>query len=116
MIKDSDNNTIEIAGDGNQDYQFSDEGDQGTCVSLKKPMGVWKNNKGYIYIADTEHHCIRRVDMETGIITTVAGTPDTPTSNDNPIGDGGIATSATLNKPRQVWADDAEAVFQIDRL
>ena len=47
-----------------------------------------------MYIADSNNHRVRKVTVSTGIITTVAGTGTASYS-----GDGGAATSATLNQP-----------------
>ena len=55
---------------------------------------------GNVYIADFLNHRIRKVS--TGIITTVAGTGTGSYS-----GDGGAATSATLNYPYDVAVDSA---------
>jgi DNA-binding beta-propeller fold protein YncE len=43
-----------------------------TQAHLGKPMGVWVDESGKIYIADTKHHRIRMVDTN-GIISTIAG-------------------------------------------
>lgn len=50
-----------------------------------------------LFIADTNNHCIRRIDVE-GTISLVAGTPTVAGFS----GDGGDATSALLNRPRGV--------------
>ena len=62
-----------------------------TCYSL--------HYLGNVYIADTYNHIIRKVDTS-GIITTIAGTRSAGFS-----GDGGAATSATLNYPFGVALD-----------
>jgi sugar lactone lactonase YvrE len=60
-----------VAGNGEAGY--SGDGGQATRASLTFPYGLALDQNGDIYIADTENHCIRRVDAGTGIITTVAG-------------------------------------------
>ena len=55
-----------------------------------------------MYIADTSNHCIRKVTVSTGIITTIAGTGSASYS-----GDGAAATSATLNLPIGVGLDSS---------
>ncbi len=55
-----------------------------------------------MYIADQNNQRIRKVTVSTGIITTFAGTGATSYS-----GDGGAATSATLNYPVGVTLDAA---------
>ena len=58
------------------------------------------SNIGNVYIADTFNHRIRKVTVSTGIISTIAGTGTYSYS-----GDGGAATSATLNGPQGVALD-----------
>ena len=53
-----------------------------------------------MYIADRDNDRIRKVTVSTGIITTIAGTGASSYS-----GDGGEATSATLNNPYGVAVD-----------
>ena len=87
-----------VAGNGSGDY--SGDGGQATLASLKKPGGVFVDSFGNIYIADTDNHRIRKVDGETGIITTVAGNGSGDYS-----GDGDLATLASLKKPGTVCLD-----------
>lgn len=44
-----------------------------TSTSLLGPQGVAVDCIGNVYIADNDHNLIRRVDVSTGIITTIAG-------------------------------------------
>ncbi len=55
-----------------------------------------------MYIADVNNNRVRKVTVSTGIITTIAGTGSSSYS-----GDGGAATSATLNGPQGVTLDSA---------
>ncbi len=58
---------------------------------------------GNVYIGDYYNQRIRKVTVSTGIITTFAGTGGTGSFS----GDGGQATSATLNYPVGVALDAA---------
>ena len=58
------------------------------------------SNIGNVYIADRSNHRIRKVTVSTGIISTIAGTGESSYS-----GDGGAATSASLNQPCGVAVD-----------
>ena len=71
-------------------------GDGGPAVhgQLASPHGSALDRHGNIYIADLKNDRIRRVDVATGIITTVAGTGEHGYS-----GDGGPATEAMLASP-----------------
>jgi len=78
-------------------------GDNGPAIGaqLAGPTGVASDAAGNIYIADSVNNVVRRVDVLTQNITTVAG-GGTPASGN---GDGGPATSATLSGPRGVVVD-----------
>ncbi len=62
----------------------------------------------YLYVADTDNGRVRRVDLQTHVITTVAGGGDVR-------GDGGPATSAKLRAPVDVDCDAAGNVYVVDR-
>ncbi|HYH48773.1 MAG TPA: hypothetical protein VEG38_04415 [Acidimicrobiia bacterium] len=72
-------------------------GDGGPALSarLDMPHGVAVDNRGRLYIADSANNRIRMVNLDTGIITTVAGTGRAGFG-----GDGGPATAAHLDHPR----------------
>jgi sugar lactone lactonase YvrE len=78
---------------------FSGDGGPATAAKLNYPKGIEIGADGLLYIADSLNHRIRRVNGS-GIITTVAGT-GTPGFS----GDGGPATRARLNRPRNVVFD-----------
>lgn len=67
-----------IAGTGEPGY-FGD-GTQATAARLNEPKSVAVDGRGHVYIADSENHVIRKVNLATGIITTVAGRREGPTS------------------------------------
>ena len=84
-----------VAGTGSSGYN----GDNiaATTARLNYPKGVEVGPDGAIYIGDANNHRVRRVDLSTGIITTVAGSGAAGST-----GDGGPATAARLNTPRNV--------------
>ncbi|HMF53090.1 MAG TPA: Ig-like domain repeat protein [Edaphobacter sp.] len=59
-----------VAGTGAQGY----DGDGGPATSalLDSPQGVAVDSSN-LYIADTHNHCVRKVDLARGVISTVAG-------------------------------------------
>lgn len=87
-----------IAGNGTVGY--SGDGGAATEASLAYPFGVAIDSSGRIYIADSSNYVIRLVDSA-GIIHTVAGNHTSGFS-----GDGGPATSAQIQDPNRVIADD----------
>jgi hypothetical protein len=88
-----------VAGTGS--VGFSGDGGQGTSAMLSNPAGLAMDGVGALYIADSGNHAVRRLDLVTGIITTVAGV----LGQQGYLGDGGAATSAKLNTPEGVCFD-----------
>ena len=103
-----------VAGDGI--FGFSGDGDPATSASLRDPFGVALDGAGNLFIADRFNQRIRRVDAATGIITTVAGDGPTGIGAGGFSGDGGPATSASLNSPFGVAVDGAGNLFIADTL
>src|SRR5439155_418716 len=96
-----------VAGNGN--FGFSGDGGPAPDAELVTPSGVFVDISGNIFIADTGNARIREVVAATGIIQTVAGNGTNGYS-----GDGGPATSATINVPSDVYADSAGNLFVAD--
>jgi len=86
-----------VAGTGSDTY--SGDGGLATLASLKKPRGGVFDEAGNYYIADSDNHCIRRVDGTSGMISTVAGIG----TSKGDSGDGGPAIIARINKPFGIW-------------
>jgi sugar lactone lactonase YvrE len=86
-----------IAGTGT--CGFSGDGLPATSAMINFPNGLSLDNSGNLYFADTFNQRIRKIDSA-GIIHTLAGTGTAGFS-----GDGGPATSASLNFPRAAISD-----------
>ena len=69
-------------------------GDNGPAkdASFIAPHNLVADAQGNLFIADTYHYAVRRVDAKTGLVTTFAGNGSKELS-----GDGGAATSAGLD-------------------
>jgi PKD repeat protein len=82
-----------IAGVGDV---VGDDGDGGaaTAAHLDSPRGIALDGDATLYIADTENHRIRVVDLKTGVISAVAGTAR------GYGGDGGPGSAAAFYQPR----------------
>lgn len=80
-----------VAGNGQPAY--SGDGGDATRAVLNGPTGLATDGKS-LFIADTENHRIRRLDLETGRISLYAGN-----GNANIGGDNGPALSAAMNRP-----------------
>jgi O-antigen biosynthesis protein len=70
------------------------DGGPAAAAVLARPSDIVIASNGDLYIADTDHHRVRRVDARTRIISTVAGTGE-----EGDEGDGGPAAQARLAGP-----------------
>ena len=95
---DSDGIIRNLAGSGEQ----WDKGDGGPAIGahLIQVMAVSHSPDGSVYIGDSAAGRIRRIDAQTGIIDTIAGT-GTP----GYTGDGGPATAARVGGPFDICFD-----------
>lgn len=98
-----------IAGTGEKGYT----GDGGPALQalLSEPFMCAFDALGNLYVAEATNHCVRRIDVNTGHITTVAGCGRVGYS-----GDGGPATQATLNQPYSLQIDTNGDLYIVDRL
>lgn len=87
------------------------DGGPATDAALNNPFDVAFDTAGNMFFTDTFNHTIRRVDVGTGIITTVAGTGEAGYA-----GDDGPATQAKLNQPYGITLDRAGNIYVADRL
>jgi hypothetical protein len=98
-----------VAGTGKPGH--AGDGGKASAALLNEPFHCDLDGKGHLYVADAMNHCIRRVSLRTGVITTVAGTGKKGYS-----GDGGPAIKATLNEPYAVAVSRAGDLYIVDRL
>ncbi len=108
MVNTSTNIITSVVGTGSGSYS----GDNGpaTAAGVSIPFDVALDSAGNIYIAVYGDLRIRKVNITTGIITTIAGNGEQPVQaynveSNKDIGDGGAATSAMLFFPYGVVVD-----------
>jgi DNA-binding beta-propeller fold protein YncE len=92
------------AGSGAKGY--SGDGGAATTATFNGPKELAVDAAGNVFIVDTENHAIRRIDAQTGTVSTVAGS-----GRRGPGGDGGPATSAELDRPHGVAVASDGGVF-----
>jgi cytochrome c peroxidase len=95
-----------IAGIGKPGY--TGEGDP-RAVALATPLGLSVDQHDNVYIADYGNNRVRKIDAQTGLISTVAGTGKMGFS-----GDGDLAVFAQLNRPYNVFVDQNGGLFISD--
>jgi hypothetical protein len=98
-----------LAGTGKK--AFTGDGGQALKATLSEPFHCELDGKGHLYVAEATNHCIRKINLKSGIITTVAGN-----GKKGYTGDGGKATEATFNEPYAVVVDKDDNLYIVDRL
>ena len=88
---------------------FSGDGGPAVAAALFQPRGVAIDPLGNLLIADSVNRRIRKVDLSTGIIQTVAGS-----NNFGFSGDGGLAINAELWGPAGVTVDRDGDIYIAD--
>jgi sugar lactone lactonase YvrE len=94
-----------LAGTGEQGY--SGDGGDARLARLSGPKGLALAGR-HLYIADTESHTIRCVDLASGIIVTVLGTG---TRGDGPEPD---PLQCKLSRPHGLFADANQTLYVSD--
>lgn len=98
-----------VAGTGSAGY--TGDGSAATSAKLERPNGVAFDAAGNMYIADSASNVIRKVNVSSNIISTIAGTGTAGSS-----GDGSAATAATLNAPIGIAFDASGNLFITEAL
>ncbi len=86
-----------FAGTGERGY--SGDGGLALDATWGAPKAIRCDHQDNIIVVDTENHAVRRIDANTGIVTTIAG------GHQGGDGDGGPATSAGLERPHGCGID-----------
>ncbi len=96
-----------IAGTG----QSENNGDSGLAgnTNIGWPFGVEIGPDGALYITECTNHRVRRLDLKSGQLTTVAGNGQRGWS-----GDGGTATDARLDQPYEVRFDQDGNMYFVE--
>lgn len=96
------NDTISLAAGVLGSYGRMGYGAPPTLAQLNSPEGAYVDPVDRaLYVADTGNHIIRRLNLKTGELTTIAGV----LAFAGRLGDGGPATSAQLISPRGIALD-----------
>ncbi len=106
-----------LAGSG--EPGFAGDGQTGTAVKFKQPHSVVLDGDGGLLVADTQNHRLRRIDLQSGIVSTVSGTGERKMPTD-----GASAKGSPLFGPRSLAVDEksiwialreGNSIWRIDR-
>jgi len=101
-------NLITVAG-VSRTWTSTRNGIAATSANLDQPASVTLDGAGNIYIADSLHNQIRKVNATSGVISAYAGIGNTGYTGDN-----GPAVNATFTAPGGVAIDGAGNLFVAD--
>lgn len=87
---------------GNGELAHSGDGSPAIRAGITNPFGLLFDGSGRLLIFDTESHTIRRVDLASGVISTVIGN-----TRQGYAGDGGPGVNAELYRPHNGVLDSA---------
>jgi DNA-binding beta-propeller fold protein YncE len=100
-----------VAGTGVAGY--SGDGGPALQATFNGPKGIAVGSGGQAYVADSENDAIRRIDLATGKISTVAGGG---AQEQLAADDGGVESNQRLNRPHGVCVGPGDEVFVGDTL
>ena len=87
-----------IAGTGQAGY--SGDGGPATQATFRRPHSIALDGRGGLYIADIGNHRIRRVDLKSGVVESIAGTGERKLPKN-----GQVAKGKPLIGPRALFID-----------
>ncbi len=95
-----------VAGTGSTTGGYNGDNIQATAATLNVPYDVVLDSRNNLYIVDDGNNRVRKVDISTGVITTVVGTGSASST-----GDGSAATSASIYDPKFSRFDSAGNLY-----
>lgn len=97
-----------VAGNGTKG--FAGDGGLATNATLNEPYEVRFDSAGNMLILEMQNHLLRRVDSQTGIISTLAGD-----GVEGDRGDGGPAKHARFHNPHSFILDGNDNIYIADQ-
>jgi len=92
-----------VAGTGEKSY--TGDGGPAKEAKLSDPKGIALDSAGNVWLADTESHTVRMIDVATGRIELI---PGTGTKGDGPDGD---PLQCAMNRLHGVFVDKDGSIF-----
>jgi sugar lactone lactonase YvrE len=106
-IEPDDGAVTTVAGSGECGY--SGDGGSALAAALNQPYEIRFDPNGHLVFVDMAAHVVRRVDRDTGIIETLAGTGEAGFS-----GDGAPARAARFDQPHSIEFDADGGLYVCD--
>lgn len=95
-----------IAGSGKKG--FTGDGAAAKLATFDGPKGIAFGPDGNVYVMDTENNAVRKIDLKSGLVSTVAGSgPEAKGGS----GDGGLATKAQMDRPHGICIGPDGAIY-----
>lgn len=94
---------------GSDDFGFFGDLGPATKAGLRFPSGLAQDAAGNLYVADSGNKRVRRIDAQSGVITTVAGN-----GVSDPLNDNLAARTGGLDNPTDVALDAAGTLYIAD--
>jgi sugar lactone lactonase YvrE len=94
---------------GNGAWIFRGDGSTATSSPIFLPMGEVVDPAGNLYLSDSNNNRVRKVDVRTGLVSTIAGT-----GNPGFSGDGGLASNAMVSSPAGLLLDGGGNLYFAD--
>ena len=85
---------------GNGQKSYTGDGGPALAAGFSAPHEIRFDASGHLYVVERDAHVVRRIEMPSGMVSTVAGTGEPGFS-----GDGGPATAAQLRQPHSIAFD-----------
>ncbi|MFI4875007.1 MAG: hypothetical protein ACIALR_06710 [Blastopirellula sp. JB062] len=95
-----------VAGDGKKGY--AGDGGPAKKARFNGPKGIALGANQDLFVVDTENQTIRRIDLTSGNVSTIAGSGPQARGG---AGDGGPAVKAELDRPHGVCVDAEGTVY-----
>jgi hypothetical protein len=106
IIQSFSNNTITTVA-GNGTIGSTNDGGLASESLIGVIIGIDFDKNGNIFFADNSNHVIRKIDINTGILSTIAGTSGTAGGSTY----NGSATSSLINTPRDLLIDSNGNIY-----